>query len=186
MVPTVSPCLSRRGPATGHRTRAPPSREAGRSKDGCGVVWRRHRTWACVRMVDRCRDRVLALQIRFVSPSPSDDSHPAAHAEYAVRCIASCSSATGQRCYAGDECGRMQVTARRATQQQQMTAALSARLTLITTVLRRRDEVVRLAVASTAVIHAYFECCCHCDGRSIDNHPGILPDVPDSQHSAPS
>jgi hypothetical protein len=43
-----------------------------------------------------------------------------------------------------DESGRMQVTARRATQQQQMTAALSARLTMITTLLRRRDEVVRL------------------------------------------
>jgi hypothetical protein len=40
--------------------------------------------------------------------------------------------------------GRMQVTARGATQQQQMTAALSARLALITTLLRRRDEVVRL------------------------------------------
>lgn len=43
-----------------------------------------------------------------------------------------------------DESGRMQVTARRATQQQQMTAALSARLAMITTLLRRRDEVVRL------------------------------------------
>ena len=40
-----------------------------------------------------------------------------------------------------DESGRMQVTARRATQ---MTAALSARLAMITTLLRRRDEVVRL------------------------------------------
>ena len=43
-----------------------------------------------------------------------------------------------------DESRRMQVTARRATQQQQMTAALSARLAMITTLLRRRDEVVRL------------------------------------------
>jgi len=42
------------------------------------------------------------------------------------------------------ESGRMQVTARGATQQQQMTAALSARLAMITTLLRRRDEVVRL------------------------------------------
>lgn len=32
----------------------------------------------------------------------------------------------------------------RCDQQQQMTAALSARLALITTLLRRRDEVVRL------------------------------------------
>jgi hypothetical protein len=46
-----------------------------------------------------------------------------------------------------DESGRMQVTARSATQQQQMTAALSARLALITALLRRRDEVVRLVVA---------------------------------------
>jgi hypothetical protein len=110
-----------------------------------------------------CRDRApnrlapAPPHVQYVvDPVAFRAGHSPSHPPYGrldMRCaLLSCSAVHRimQLCDGGpamlcwDESGRMQVTARRATQQQQMTAALSARLAMITTLLRRRDEVVRL------------------------------------------
>jgi hypothetical protein len=141
--------LSRRGPATAHASHT-------RAADGCGIFWRPLHVVVRSPGAVRSGNNRLAPAPFLVDPVglPSD-SHtltPCAAATcdvdyHAVQCAVHrimqlCDGQPTMLCW--DESGRMQVTARGATQQQQMTAALSARLALITTLLRRRDEVVRL------------------------------------------